>query len=137
MGYLDTETDKWVVDGKTDGGQEYHSVEGYLFKSRSGKWEYKVKLDYSDTWHRLVNGLEFDQWQADHPDETREYMEPGEAAWLALATATDRGTSGVTIRSNAQCEDSMYGIGLWTLVVLDPPNGWPIMSNRVYPPTPA
>ncbi len=71
---------------------EEHRVRGDLFKS-SGKWMYTVQLDYS--------GPDFDFGDWDLSKQARH----------ALATATARSTSGVTLT------DIPAG---WTLVVLDP-----------------
>jgi len=80
---------------------EHTSIRGELFKP-SGKWGYSVKLDYSDTAAiAMPSG----------------YVDPSLAAVHALFTATERGTSGV---SSGRLHD-------WTLVVPDPPNGWPIL----------
>ena len=78
-------------------------VQAHLFNER-GKWKYEVFLDYSGSWSLAsdVNG----------------YIDPVDAAELALETATNAGTSGVMMR---KLESG------WMLVVFEPPNGWPIM----------
>ena len=81
--------------------------------AKSGKWKYSVVLDYTD----LVAGP---------VDETgfapfKKFMNAGDAAEIALAAATDKGISGVTIR-----EIGDYYI----LVVTDPPNGFPVLVTR-------
>lgn len=119
MGHYDTDIRRWVVDGKTDGGQPYHSVQGYLFKP-SGAFGYAVKLDYTEVAHRIVNGPEREEVIA-RVRGFPEYLDPHEAAWMALRRATERGTSEVTITDSQD--------GFWTLVVPDPPNGWPIMTD--------
>lgn len=83
---------------------------GHLFKP-SGKWKYDVELDYS------LAGLVDDGGSIRRESDGR-WVDPGEAAQLALAASTDAGISGVTIR-----ELGHY----WTLVVIDPPNGYPIL----------
>jgi hypothetical protein len=85
--------------------------------TQSGKWKYTVRLDYSRTPAivKLPSG----------------WIDPNEAAILALETATRAGTSEVTF------ERLHEG---WTMFVPDPPNGWPIMvrggfaglSERLY-----
>lgn len=119
MGYYNEVTEEWVVDGKTDGGQIYAKVRADLFKP-GGKWQYKVFLDYSDIWHRIVSSREREKWIADHSGEVPEYLDPAEAAWMALGAATVADRSGVTI-SGPECG--------YVLVVLDPPNGYPIMAH--------
>ena len=119
MGWHNEKTGEWVCDGKTDGDQPYYKVEGHLF-NRDGKHKYTVYLDYSEIWPRIVNGPELEQYIAE-TGTTPKRLEVDEAAWIALRTATDAGTSDVTIRDNAK--------GTWTLVVIDPPNGWPVMAN--------
>jgi len=88
-------------------------VVGYLFKF-TGKWKYEVMLDYtgmiqpSPQGEDLVNLMD---------PITGGFINADEAAILALAQATRKGTSGVTISD----------IGNWTLVVPEPPNGFPVM----------
>lgn len=81
-------------------------VEGYLFKP-SGKWAYTVVLDYTGI--LTVQG---------RPADGSTYLCPNEAAIRALRQATERGISGVTVTST----DDYF-----TLVVPDPPNGFPVM----------
>lgn len=102
--------DQWV----TDGGQPVGSVSAELF-TPSGKWKYSVLLDYTGIYHKPVS-----------VDGVRDKSIPwtldvGRAAELALAAATDRGTSGVSIRELGD---------YWTLVVPDPPNGWPVLVRH-------
>lgn len=75
-----------------------YQVKGNLF-TENGKWKYAVALDYSG------------QWDA---------TDPKNAAKNALRQATDRGTSGVTIREIPPG---------WWLVVLEPNTrfAYPIM----------
>jgi transposase-like protein len=95
-------TDDQRSDDQVAAYAEHTAVRGELFKP-SGKWAYSVKLDYSDTAAiAAASG----------------YVDPAVAAAHALRTATARGTSEVTV-----VELGAY----WTLVVPDPPNGWPIM----------
>lgn len=133
MGHYDEAKGQWIPDGKTDKGQDYNRVEANLFKSRSGKWGYTVYLDYTDIWHRIVNGPERTEWIAEHGEEKWEFLDPGIAAWMALNRATRNKTSDVSIRGNTHIADeSPAGEGYWTLVVLDPPNGYPIMSSQLW-----
>ncbi len=129
MGYFDKKAKKWVVDGKTDGGQSYDCVKGNLFKARSGKHGYAVRLDYSEIWKSVVVGPERDAVLA--TGEEVSYIEPNEAALLAMATACLRSQAGdyehETSEEAAQLDYfSELGTG-WILVVQDPPNGWPLM----------
>lgn len=102
--------DQWV----TDGGQPISAVVGNLF-TPTGKWKYEVSLDYTGIHHKPVSS-------GGRRDETIPWMsDVGQAAEMALAAATDRGTSGVSIR-----ELGSY----WTLVVSDPPNGWPVLVRH-------
>jgi hypothetical protein len=82
---------------------EARRVRAETFKV-SGKWAYTVYLDYSRTAtiQRLPSG----------------YINPGDAAVLALETATRAGTSEVVFE---KLPDG------WFMFVPDPPNGWPIM----------
>jgi hypothetical protein len=82
---------------------EATSVRAEVFKP-GGKWMYSVKLDYSRT--------------AEIEHLPSHYINPVEAAVLALKTATQRGTSEVIF-------DHLYAD--WHMFVPDPPNGWPIM----------
>jgi hypothetical protein len=79
-------------------------VEGQTFKP-SGKWAYEVFLDYSDIYHD------------DGTPKRDGFIDPGQAALDALHLATVRGTSGVRFRHP----------GDLTLVVFDPPGGYPVM----------
>lgn len=80
-------------------------VRGEVFKP-SGKWGYTVSLDYSQT--------------ATIQHQPSGYIEPSEAAALALATATRAGTSEVTFERLPEG---------WRLVTFEPPNGWPVMAT--------
>jgi hypothetical protein len=79
-------------------------VPAHLFKP-SGKWAYEVFLDY--------RGI----LDADGKSLDGKFIGPAQAALRALRQATERGTSGVTIKE----PDYYY------LVVIDPPNGFPVM----------
>jgi hypothetical protein len=78
-------------------------VRAEVFKE-SGKWAYTVRLDYSRTPAiiKLPSG----------------WIDPEEAAVLALETATIEGTSEVRFARLPE---------RWTMFVPEPPNGWPIM----------
>lgn len=84
---------------------EARSVRAEMFTD-TGKWKYSVKLDYAQTAAivKMPSG----------------YIDPGEAAALALAFATRQGTSGVNIEVLPE---------RWSLVVFDPPNGWPVLVH--------
>jgi len=88
-------------------------VVGYLFKF-TGKWKYEVMLDYTGMIEPLP---EDEKWMRLKDPVTGGFIDADEAAILALAQATRKGTSGVTISD----------IGNWTLVVPEPPNGFPVM----------
>jgi hypothetical protein len=90
--------------------ENWDRVEADLFVAGSGKWKYRVFLDYSDTWHRL-------QSPSHHPDG---YLRPETAAWAALRKATEMGNSEVSVCNSQD--------GYFALVVRNPPNGWPIMA---------
>jgi hypothetical protein len=70
----------------------------------SGKWMYSVRLDYSNT--EAIEHL------------PSHYIEPVEAAILALRTATRKGTSQVSFDHLTEG---------WHLFVPDPPGGCPVM----------
>lgn len=129
MGYFDKKAKEWVVDGKTDGGQSYDCVKGSLFKARSGKYGYSVRLDYSEIWKGVVNGPEREAVLA--TGEESPYIEANEAARIALATAYRRYKSGDyehETSEEAAMLDYFPELGTdWILVVQDPPNGWPLM----------
>lgn len=78
-------------------------VRAEVFKA-SGKWAYTVLLDYSRT--AMIANL------------PSGFIDPAEAAELALAAATANGTSGVVFSTLPEG---------WFMFVPDPPNGWPIM----------
>lgn len=82
---------------------EATSILAEVFKP-SGKWMYSVKLDYSNT--EAIEHL------------PSHYIEPVEAAILALRTATRKGTSQVSFDHLTEG---------WHLFVPDPPGGCPVM----------
>ena len=82
----------------------------HLFKP-SGKWEYEVFLDYTG----MVEWDERGYTKLVGPGG--KYLNPADAACEALRQATANGTSGVTISE----------LGQYTLVVVEPPNGFPVM----------
>lgn len=97
---------------------EWSKVPAHLFND-TGKWKYAVTLDYTDL-------LQMDESQ-DSPA-----LSPAGVHWdghgmarRALAQATGSGTSGVTIK------EVHPG---WTLVVIDPPQGYPHLVR--HPDTP-
>lgn len=79
-------------------------VEGNLFKPM-GKWKYEVKLDYSGIYTEEGNPV------------GREYLDPNEAALMALKQATDKGVSQVILEKP----------GDYHLVVFEPPAGFPVL----------
>lgn len=95
--------------------RDWSRVSGHLFKP-SGKWGYVAELDYGPDVPRLLSGPERSEWEAEHGPA--EYLNPSDAAERALERATSNGTSGVGINAVGD---------YWTLVVTDPPNGWPVM----------
>lgn len=103
-----------ITPEEPDPGRDWSRVRGELFKP-SGKWMYSVWLDY--TGERK-------------PPESSGYSEPGVGphgwhfdggamARQALANATERGTSGVTMREIPNG---------WRLFVPDPPQGFPLYA---------
>lgn len=81
-------------------------VEGHLFKP-SGKWKYEVQLDYSGIYDKEGNVCV----------PGRRYIDPAEAALMALKQATAKGLSGVSLEKP----------GDYHLVVINPPTGFPAM----------
>lgn len=92
--------------------RKLNNVVGYLFLP-SGKWKYEVKLDYTGLTEGELDEHGYSRLQ--HPDGS--YLDAHDAAITALAMATAKGTSGVTINE----------LGDYILVVPEPPNGFPIM----------
>jgi hypothetical protein len=82
------------------------SIPGHLFKP-SGKWKYEVFLDYRGILDEFGRPA----------DDSITYLSPNEAALRALMQATEQGTSGVSLERP----------GGYHLVVVDPPNGFPVM----------
>lgn len=109
-----------LIDGPTatllldtfEAKPDWSQVPANLF-TPTGKWKYEVMLDYSG----MVVRDPVEGYKLGPDPETGRWLDPARAAQLALAQATRNGTSGVTI-SNLN--------GYWTLVVFEPPNGWPI-----------
>lgn len=89
----------------TDGGQRYDSVQAFMFKP-NGKFKYEVELNYTKSY------IEND------------YTEPSDAAVIALIQSTIMGTSGIQSYKG----DNEY----WTIVVPDPPEGYPVMVIPFY-----
>lgn len=77
----------------------------------TGKWKYEVFLDYTG----MVEWDERGDTKLVGPGGR--FLNAGDAARDALRQATANGTSGVTISE----------LGLYTLVVIEPPNGFPVM----------
>lgn len=119
MSYFDHVLQRTVPDGRTRDGQPYICIKAFLF-SKSGKYKYEVELDYRHIWHRVATGPEREAWVEAHPGEKIEYLDPNDAAWMALAEATSTGMSGVKF-SGPECG--------YFLVVPDPPNGFPVMAR--------
>lgn len=78
-------------------------VRGEVFNEH-GKWKYSVSLDYRET-----EGI----------TTASGYADPCCAARRALAVALHNGTSGMETPRKLPPG--------WTLVVFDPPNGWPVL----------
>lgn len=112
-----TEQSRLALAFTTDGGQRLSEVRGHLF-TPTGKWKYDVSLDYSEIWHRIISQPAREV--AENIFGRLEYLSPEDAARMALDRASRRGTSGVSVRDLGD---------YWTLVVPDPPNGWPIMAT--------
>jgi len=89
-----------------DPGRDWTRVEAHLFKP-SGKWMYRVRLDYTGERHTGSPGEGPSGWHFDGSGMAKR----------ALARATAGGTSGVTIRHLGK---------FWTMFVQDPPQGYPI-----------
>jgi hypothetical protein len=81
-------------------------VPGHLFK-QSGKWKYEVFLDYTG----ILN------MDGTPVGGEKNWMSANTAALRALKQATEKGTSGVSLKVP----------GLYHLVVFNPPNGFPVM----------
>lgn len=94
---------------KTPGGQPINRVEVHLFEAASGQWKYDVLLDYTDITKQMLLPL------------YTPYLNPGTAAWMALEKATEANVSGVSLINNKS--------GYWILVVVDPPNGFPVLAR--------
>lgn len=94
--------------------EESELIFGMLFNPR-GKWGYNVKLDYGDF---VQHCKDLDDYQQGRRSTAPSpvYRDPNDEAQRALARATKRGVSGVTI---GDLND------YWILVVPEPPNGWP------------
>lgn len=93
---------------------DWSKVDAHLF-NENGKWKYHVRLDYT--------GL----LSLGEPPDSRALDLKGvhwnghEMARQALRQATEKGTSGVVIR------EIHWG---WTLVVFEPPQGFPHLVHR-------
>lgn len=97
-----------IDETEPEPGRDWFRVEAHLFKP-SGKWMYRVYLDYSGLRHRGIPGEGPAGWHFDGPKMAR----------IALHTATTRGTSEVSMRE--------IPTG-WRLFVQNPPQGYPVYA---------